>query len=125
MPITIYAILDPRDKAPLYVGCAENLEDRKKAHAEKAKVKSYDPEETLKIDNYLAELQKLGHEAEYEVLEEIQDDAELDEAQKKWIKEYTEKEQPLLNSWVEFRLIMLNKFNKDQIQKYFKERLKA
>lgn len=127
MTHVIYAILDPRDKAPIYVGNTDNFEKRKQRHLS-IKVDTSSGANVLHLQYYIGKLLEIGQSPAYEVLETLSDQAslkEIEEAEIKWVEHYVEKDQPLLNNWVGFQKVMNKKFSAEQIETYFKQRLQA
>jgi hypothetical protein len=117
-----YAIIDPRDNVPVYVGQSKNFRFRKQTHLNYARKGKTPKTKGMNIRKYLFELNSIGFLPKFLVLEKCLKESESLRSEFRWIKTYVNQGFPLLNNWIEHKEIFKDTFGV-LYKEYFKNRL--
>lgn len=123
MKYTTYAIKDPRDNVPVYVGQTSNIERRRKQYRNRIKKNKIPNYGTINITTYLVKLNRLGFEPIIEILDKQDTEERSLASETEWVRRLVSAGHPLLNRWKEHRAIVKDKFSSAFLKQYFSTRL--
>jgi len=120
---TVYLIIDPRDRVPVYVGQSLRFEARCEAHLKCAKAPPINIV-GMNIKVYLKQLLSIGYAPAFKIVHSCGTEDESLRSETEWVRGLIKEGYPLLNNWK-----IHKKTNKDvfgeQYKWYFREKLAA